>query len=497
MDSLAQLALMGKATRIFENTNTFLSFPVLTPISYKADQLDFDPAHLTNERLLALSEFSRAVNSCPSGPIFEMSSSTFLWDLYGELLASATIARNDLPGDDSAEYQQALELTQRRDEQGLVNDSTEMQAYRQYRDAFIRTTEDYKAQELTAVSSDDPAVKATWTNTEEPRMRALTDRAEGEWRSKGYREPIEHALQVLKAHSSRLPLTSWNQWKARFDPLLDQQTDATTIQFAPTPFAPQGIFPRNDWMTFHLSRSEIESFAQQAPQELKEILGGEPETSPVESLSFEYRSVTLSRAWFQSELFDARFWRLPDESIVISDGEGKGSWPAYVTALVFARNLNVTLRIRGPISIPHPSAGPLLRATGGRLPIRFGAPWPQTAFPPAGSALGKSRSGEVPIRMENAMSAASAIARSRVSPPIPGSSPAAPAVIASKPMLRPALLREVFRPLPTAPNEHTQSDSPPTDVAAEPGGAHDEIHILAFICKRIPMCPNPDPRFTW
>jgi hypothetical protein len=25
----------------------------------------------------------------------------------------------------------------------------------------------------------------------------------------------------------------------------------------------------------------------------------------------------------------------------------------------------------------------------------------------------------------------------------------------------------------------------------------DDIYILAFICKRLPRCPDPDPNFRW
>jgi len=42
MDALAQLALMTKAKLVFESPGSFLSFPALSPISYSADQLNFE-----------------------------------------------------------------------------------------------------------------------------------------------------------------------------------------------------------------------------------------------------------------------------------------------------------------------------------------------------------------------------------------------------------------------------------------------------------------------
>jgi hypothetical protein len=40
-------------------------------------------------------------------------------------------------------------------------------------------------------------------------------------------------------------------------------------------------------------------------------------------------------------------------------------------------------------------------------------------------------------------------------------------------------------PPPPAPNIITQQ------------GTRDDISVLAFICKRLPKSPNPDPSLTW
>jgi hypothetical protein len=40
----------------------------------------------------------------------------------------------------------------------------------------------------------------------------------------------------------------------------------------------------------------------------------------------------------------------------------------------------------------------------------------------------------------------------------------------------------------------------PTETKPDPAAEtkpSDEITILAFICKRLPLCPNPDPALSW
>jgi hypothetical protein len=48
--------------------------------------------------------------------------------------------------------------------------------------------------------------------------------------------------------------------------------------------------------------------------------------------------------------------------------------------------------------------------------------------------------------------------------------------------------------LPNATPKMTPPSFPP---GALPPQATNEIYIMAFICKRLPMCPNPDPALHW
>src|SRR5450432_725445 len=101
MDAFAYLGIMAKAKLVFENPDTFMSFPVLSPLQYTADQLTFgsfsSPA--VSERLV-YSEFSRVVNSSPPNTIFEVGDK-YLWEIYGNILApGTTIVADDQVSED-------------------------------------------------------------------------------------------------------------------------------------------------------------------------------------------------------------------------------------------------------------------------------------------------------------------------------------------------------------------------------------------------------------
>ena len=499
MDALAQLALMTKAKLVFENPGSFLSFPALSPFSYKANDLKFDSPNLTAAQLLVLSDFSRAVNSRFTGTIFHMEADIYLWDAYQQVLSNAILARDLASSVDTAAFNEAVGLLTTKDENGLVTDSAEMSTYKQYRDASIKATEDYKTQQLTAESSNDPAVKSQWVTIDEPRLRALKQQAENDWESNGFKEKIESALQVQQAHAAHSPQTTWRQWTALFDPSIDIQTDTNTQEFALTSYSPQGIFDQ-DWPTFHLTRAEITQLAEQAPAELRNIFALEGSSSAVEALSFEYRSVALTRPWFRPAVFDARFWRLPDGSTVLSDGGDppQGAWPAYAAALVFVRNINLTLRggianqptpelIRASVltlnhALLRPSVGPASRP-GVILRPRIPRPT-MTASPPMSARIVADNS-RIATARPNMMFARPAITMTP-----------RPANLAVLSRLR----GNAFQTLPMA--TATAFTPPPSPPSSSPGtttqqGTRDEVSILAFICKRIPKSPNPDPTLTW
>jgi hypothetical protein len=96
------------------------------------------------------------------------------------------------------------------------------------------------------------------------------------------------------------------------------------------------------WTTLNLSGPEIAALAAGAPAALRTLFG-DVGTSTIASISFEFRSAAVVRPWFRPAMFGARFWKFGDGS-QLSDGAAPptGAWPAYVTGVIFVRNVQVT-----------------------------------------------------------------------------------------------------------------------------------------------------------
>ena len=64
-----------------------------------------------------------------------------------------------------------------------------------------------------------------------------------------------------------------------------------------------------------------------------------------------------------------------------------------------------------------------------------------------------------------------------------------PPILAPRPFPRPLPI-PVLDPVPVEP-------APPPPPPPAPQANPEEIAILAFICRRVPRCPDPDPTLAW
>ena len=452
MDSLAQLALMAKAKLVFEQEGTFLSFPATTPLSYHPEDLKFDQKSSSSE-MAVFSDFSRITNSLSKGVIFEPTFDSFLWDIYLDVLQNAQVSEGTLTAQQQQDLDSAAAFLHSQGPQGILTDSAELIAYRQYQQSYMLAMQNYKAKQMTASASNDPKVQEQWQDTDEPIARAQVQFAETEWETTGFKVQIEHAEQVVNTLTALSPQLKWQNWIEQCNPDIDFLTDPSNQIFGPTTYSPSNIIDQTNWPSFTISSQEIPKLLGQAPKELTELFGNISGNSSLDSLSFEFCNVTLNRSWFRPEVLDAKFWRFADPSIHLSDGKvpPNGLWPAYITGLVLARN--ITEIIHKPTGIIDSS------------PIK--------SFPPVlhGSIL--------------------------VPPPDVKTLPVAKK---TQPILRPVLSPLVIpnpllgRQVPQAISSPAQT---PPSAVTQPSPTTNEISILAFICKSLPQCPNPDPDLNW
>jgi hypothetical protein len=502
LEPIAQLALMAKAKLVFESENTFLSFPALSPLSYPPERLKFvkPSGEVTPQDLADLSEFARITNRIPRGVLAPEDEEEYLWDVYREVLTTAQISSGSMSASEKAEYDGAMSFLYVSGPDGLRRPSSALTAYNQHRDAHIKAQEEYKAAQFTAESSDDPAVRSLWLDEDEPRLREEVRRIEEAWFTGGQKAQVEAAQQIERSRAARDPSLIWNEWQKSFIADLDMQTDTNNIQYAITGFSPSDLFDIGSWPRFTLTRDEMTRLAPLAPQELLTIFGSSPGNPDIESVSFEFRSVALMRPWFESMVFKTRCWRLGAGAELLSEGGAppKGRCPAYISALVFARNVTVQRR-------QQPGAEPMVHSVKPSMLLqldearRVNAGLYTASIYPAASERTRLRDAVLEPHMTHQFTAARTAMfspqRDRITMrPVHEEVKATPAMT----RLTAVQSRDRLKGLSWTAVAVDLTPSPPPTPAPQPEATpSDEITVLAFICKSLPRCPDPDPALSW
>jgi hypothetical protein len=501
MDAQAQLALMAKAKLVFESGGKFLSFPALYPLAYSPKELDFAHALTDPEVGHALAEFSQAVNRPVAGPLYRGDGEPWLWEAYDRWLSDMTLAQDQMTAAEQAEYDRATALLTITDANGLTTDSPTLVAYKQRRDAWFSAVQSYKAAQLTSGASADPAVRDHWTSEEEPRLRALVAEAEAAWEHSGSKTTVEQAQALRARLDARRPSRAWSTWRGAFIPDIDLLTDTLTgsaVSYAPTAFAPSDVLAQ-DWPTFTLSSAEITALVGSAPAALRDLFAPGGGASSLTSLAFEFCSASLVRPWFRTDVFGAPFWRFGDAAVPLSDGADppQGSWPAYVTGVVFARNIRVTTQaVPDQPQLLSKFSPATLRADLVRAPVaEIEAVEQPRAFLQQRSAR----------QMAPAILAKASLARSLTADA--ATLQAQPAAMAETAPARPSAAMRLNALVYSAPTTNvfvahkgvvwsTPLSLPPPDVSPPPA-AMDKVSILAFICAPVPRTPAPDMTLLW
>ena len=362
MDSAVQLALMSKAKKVFGADDTFLSFPV-SPLPHSRRQLDFfaqQDADALRQSLQNLQAFSTLVNLIPSDEAWLPTETRFLWDVYGQVLKEATFASSTRTAEEEAAYQQALAYLRTAGEEGMWEDSGPVKAYRQHKDAYLLAQQKYLAAKSTAECAADPAEQQRWRDIDEPLQRAELDALQAQWIIAGYKNEVESAQSKVVSLGARSPMQTWAEWNSRFNREIDTLTGASdNFTVFPSLFSPSNALEEGAWKPFKLSEQEVKVLLNEAPAELRSRFGADSAASSVASLTFEFSSAAILRPWFVSEALRARFWRFADPGKILSDGAmpPKGTCPAYVTAIIFARKVAVEEKRNQPAPGAKPFDG--------------------------------------------------------------------------------------------------------------------------------------------
>ena len=311
---------------------------------------------------------------------------------------------------------------------------------------------------------------------------------------------------------------------------------ANEINYLPTQFSPINFYEDNvPWQTLSLDKSEINSLLQRAPAHLQNMfeLGG---STDIEHMTVEYTVVEIVRNWFHYQDFMLqRFWKLAPGATPLADAGGHGRLPAFPDKLVFVRNVQIV----APKTSQPPPAGPprlsaqlFARVQASALPqlqdktVRFERKSQLTqqmltvfrseqvrAAPAAGPAV--KAAGPLLLNRTPLMAAPHATIlplknltfNKLTVRPVVASTPilaSGPAVVLNMSQLPAGTRASSFRvPLATVVRDHRTATVPPPIAPPPAAGpalettSYPTMELLAFICRRLPPCPNPDPALSW
>jgi len=529
MDKITQLALMSKAKKVFGKDDTFLSFP-LAPLQFTKEELDF----VSSLNVKNLEEFSLLVNFIPDGEAWQPTEDRYLWEVYEDILKGmdtevAFSARTD---EEEARYQEATRFLLTKNEAGLSQPSAAQQAYNQFQDQMNALQAKYAAARLTGETTTDPDVKQHWRDVEEPQLRQEISALENRWIREGFKHEVEDALATKKHLGAKRPSTTWEEWHTRFMSSIDTLTGVDQIQFYPSGVSPVNALDEGSWQTFSLTQDEIKALVKEAPDKLKSRLDPDDQDSEVVSITFDFSSAAIVRTWCDPDLFDARFWRFSSEEKQLSDGQSppSGLCPAYVTGVVFARNISVKSKAKSN-SASQPQGRP---ATGETLKfpaaLQVAKLQPTVQLTPRYQraainrnqltlnrpSLSPSHFGvirhEAPISVRSVEPRTNLVNRlstqdlstlrtysSAIQPRLNVNTVPSDSVAVSKAIER---LKDaaVVRPALEQSQPESPAGSSPeheTESITETKTDADQIFVLAFVCKLLPLCPNPDPSLQW
>ncbi len=438
--------------------------------------------------------------------------------------------------------------------------SPQVRRYYEYKTQYDAADGAYLDEKLSvdfATGPEGERLRAIWEQKRKSELLAVRERAMTEWINLGFKNQVEQHQAVQAALEVRKYLETYRQ--AYLNEMAISEVGDVAAQGLPylnTFFSPVDVFdPGQPWASITLTRSEMTGLINEAPADLRGIFGGVVEVDPdLEAVSLEYTRVVVIRPWYRPEFFASRHWRLRDGG-VISDGRvpRSGNLPGFITNVVVARNVTLARKAGS-----QPDASPADRPIPLQIFVPTEAIRPRAAVvrdhrsgstvrvrdhrsAAAAEVLNRpTRAVEVtaePTATLTAVRARPAFAAALMARPatfaqIEGTpaapTPAAPVVQGRSSFVFPAeLARLEAVPAATAAPEaelrsygelklrgltiHSRIDTLVPVVRAEPDPRMDAgaagvvretvslagFSVLAMICRRLPLSPDPDERLDW
>ena len=484
---------------IFESEDNFLAFPLGLSFSYENLSFMKDPSQsgLTVQQQLAYqADFSTYMNIIPDDNIlWTPDPNRLLWNEVKSMLNNAIFAESTLSQEDNNLLDEAIDfltdIQKQTDNTETCTNSPEVVKYYQYMENYNMAMTTYLDEKITVENSngiEGKALKEQWDTFRQRELISLVDKAEQEWINLGFKVQVERYQGLRKTLEPKKYLNLYRDAYLNEISLagLSSLNDIGT-QFCVTFFSPFDIFDTSlPWMTISLTKEEIISLKESSSDELSKLFGELDISDEIESISLEYANVVISRPWLKPEFFTSRYWKLPDD-IVISDGNlpRSGKVPAYIDSMIVVRKIKITKKKSNaskPTTLKLIGKNSIQEFKAKRLVIRIPTPRPSKTVDKSVTIT------KTPILVGNWKANTTSVVVNRQE-----------AVKITTNQIRKYTTANYNRSTIKTPRSNITSGlmlNPGQRVTTEVydfGG----VAVLAFVCTRVPKCPDPDDSLQW
>lgn len=432
-------------------------------------------------------------------------SSDELDEVYHQILKTAIGADSTRTVEEEKRYDEARDFLNQMTKTSDGQTITLMANYNNYENLYKEALSAYKSGLLSvqnASGEDAATIKEDWITTE-PELKKAMESALFDWQTLGRREEVERYLGTFISLTGSSPIKTIADLKQEYELFVNSNALdhlANELHYIPTYFTPLNFFEADvAWQSMNLDKSEVNSLVQQAPGRLKDLFDMDDPSVDIDEITFEYNVVQIVREWFHyADFLLQHYWKQAADKQIISDGSGQGSLPSFPEKLIFIRNV----KIKSAAGKPEPPHDWKL-TTNMFLKLK---PNVQNQFRQKSQIISQRR-GQMKV-LKTILQKDTVFSRKKASqikpslflrtePTLVSDLQVAPGI---KKKVQPIMLRAVFKqPIKKAGINVHMLDTPIKPASAS-GSTVTEIknmELLGFICRKVPLCPDPDQHLQW
>lgn len=280
--------------------------------------------------------------------IWKINSAEKIYDdnRYSWIINHAQLIDPELSDAEKAVYLQAKSILYKDSETiGAFEKTSEFLKYDEYNSVITKLKSGLhdKTIEKTSIDPNDTTTMAAWQAAYDElanQIKMLT----AEWKIKGFKDKIESAQRtILKTNERDEFFQKWTAHKNELE-FFTRERNSNQVDFFPTFCLPSEIFRADypGWKKITIDQQELTTLDTEAQDALGEVYSTfETINADIIKIEFELLFVQIVRSWFKPDLLQCPYWKLSDESKIVSDGADlqNGILPSYPAQLVYIKNL--------------------------------------------------------------------------------------------------------------------------------------------------------------